>query len=197
MKVRAGPPPPLILASTSPHRKRLLQRLRVEFACAAPDCDETPIDGEPFPARALRLAEEKAKSVESEHPGALIIGGDQTIAGVGGIYDKPGNRARAVAQLKKMRGMDFIFHTAVCARFGGKNESVLITHRASMRLLTDEEIERYVKKEPSFNCAGGAQLEGLGVSLMESIEGGDPTALTGMPLITVARMLRARGFDAP
>lgn len=190
-------PPQIVLASVSKHRKMLLQRLRINFIAAAPKCDETPIDGEHFAARALRLAEEKAISLEYQYPKALIIGGDQTIGGNGIIYDKPGTKARAIAQLKSMRGVCLIFYTALSIRFGGKSTSVLTTHRATMRKASDAEVLRYVRMEPSLDCAGGAQLEGLGISLLDDIEGGDPTAITGMPLIALSKLLRKHGINAP
>lgn len=189
--------PQIVLASVSKHRKMLLERLRVKFIAAAPKCDETPIGGEPFAARALRLAEEKAISLEHQYPKALIIGGDQTIGGGGVIFDKPGTPARAVKQLKSMRGVRLIFYTALSIRFKGKSTSALTTHRAIMRKASDAEVLRYVRMEPSLDCAGGAQLEGLGISMLESIEGGDPTAITGMSLITLSKLLRACGINAP
>ena len=190
-------PPPVILASTSRHRKMLLNRLRISFVCAAPVCDERQVIGEHFAARALRLAEQKAISLECKYPDSLIIGGDQTIAGGGMIFDKPGTKARAIAQLKKMRGRELFFYTALSVRFGNKSTSELTTHRAIMRRASDAEILRYVRLEPSLDCAGGAQLEGLGISLLETIEGGDPTAITGISLIALAKILRNHNIAVP
>lgn len=174
-----------------------MERLRLPFVCAAPHCDERHIDGEPLAARALRLAEQKSVSLEGDYPDALIIGGDQTIGGNGKIFDKPGTRARAIAQLKKMRGVRLVFYTALSVRFGGKSTSALTTHRAVMRKANDAEVLRYVRLEPSFDIAGGAQLEGLGITLLCNIEGGDPTAITGMSLIALSDILRKHGINAP
>ena len=191
-------PPDIILASTSPHRRRLLARLQIDFRQTAPNTDESPVSGEHPAARALRLAEEKARAPAAQYPQALIIGGDQTISANGRIFDKPGNAENAIAQLRAMRGMRLHFFTAAAVFDGKKMQSRLSSHRAVFRAgLSDEEIARYVKKEPSFNCAGGAQIEGLGVSLLDSMDGGDPAAVIGMSLIDVAAMLRAHGAAIP
>jgi len=180
----------LVLASTSPYRRQLLQRLQIPFIVAAPQTDETPVVKEPPDARALRLAEEKSRALTSQFPGALILGGDQTIAGVDGeLFDKPGDAENAVRQIKRMRGKTLRFYTAVALTDGNDSNARLVSHTAQLRQLEDEEIENYVRKEPAFNCAGGIQIEGLGISLMHSIEGGDPTALIGMPLIEVVALL--------
>ena len=189
----------LVLASTSPYRRQLLTRLQTPFVSVAPKVDEAPLIGEPPAARALRLAEEKARAVAAKHPQALIIGSDQTMYGDGRIFDKPGNAERATAQLRAMSGREVCFFTAVAVFDPHCNnmQSRLLAHRARWRRLADDEIARYVEKEPAFNCAGGAQIEGLGVSLLDSIEGGDPTAIVGLPLIVVADMLRAAGMSIP
>ena len=191
--------PPLVLASTSPYRRQLLARLRVDFQTAAPPVDEAPVPGEPPDARALRLAEEKASSLVAAHPAALILGGDQTIAAGEEIFDKPGSKENAVAQLLTMRGKRLTFYTAVAlADAAGQTlRSKLVTHRAKFREASEAEIRRYVEKEDALNCAGGAQIEGLGIALLDEIEGGDPTALVGMPLMAVAALLRAQGVAVP
>ena len=189
----------VVLASTSPYRRQLLARLQIPFDTFAPTVDETPITGELPDARALRLAEEKALAAAAAFPQSVIIGGDQTISGGGRIFDKPGNAERAMAQLREMRGCDCHFFTAVAVldAAGGNKQSCLVSHKARFRMLADDEIARYVEKENAVNCAGGAQIEGLGVSLLESMEGGDPTAIIGMPLIHVAAMLRQYGVQIP
>ena len=189
---------PLILASTSESRRALLSRLHINFSVAAPDTDETPIKGEPPDARALRLAEEKAQSANAP-PNALVLGGDQTISGDGHIFDKPQTRARAIKQLKTMSGRQLTFYTAITL-WETKNkrlQSCLVTHQVKIRRLNTQEIFRYTQKEPAYHCAGGAQIEGLGIALMEDIQGGDPTALVGMPLISVCELLRAAGMKIP
>lgn len=189
----------LVLASTSPYRRQLLQRLQIPFTTAAPHTDETPVIGEPPDARALRLAEEKAQALAAQYPEALILGGDQTIADGNDIFDKPGSRENAIKQLGLMRGRSLTFYTAVALADAGSGTVVsrLVTHRARFRDAAAEEIRRYVDKEDATNCAGGAQIEGLGIALLDDIEGGDPTALIGMPLIAVAGLLRRHGFTIP
>ena len=193
---------PLILASTSPYRRQLLQRLQVEFLTASPDCDETPLPAEPPDARALRLAEEKALAVAADYPAALIIGGDQTIASGERLFDKPGSRDNAIRQLLSMRGSALSFYTAVTLAVTAEDAepvvtSRLVTHHAHFRNVSEDEIIRYVDKENALNCAGGAQIEGLGIALLEDIQGGDPTALIGLPLITAADLLRQQGLLIP
>ena len=181
----------LVLASTSPYRRQLLQRLQIPFTVAAPQTDETPVAGESPDARALRLAEEKSRALMSQFPSALILGGDQTIVGDGGeIFDKPENAENAIRQIKRMRGGILRFYTAVALTDGSHTEARLVSHTAWLQQLDDSEIEDYVRQEPAFNCAGGVQIEGLGISLMRSIDGGDPTALIGMPLIEVTVLLK-------
>ena len=189
----------VVLASTSPYRRQLLSRLLESFAAEAPVADEAEIAGEPPDARALRLGEEKALSLRGRFPDALIVGGDQTISSGGEIFDKPGTAARAELQLRRMRGRELFFHTAatVAEASTGKIESRLVAHRARLRDASDAEIARYVSREPALNCAGGAQIEGLGISLMADIRGGDPTALIGLPLIAVSQMLRRFGAQIP
>ena len=191
--------PQVVLASTSPYRRQLLSRLQIDFQVEAPLVDETPLPGEPPDARALRLAEEKARALAPRHPQSLILGGDQTIAAGNLLFDKPGSRENALAQLVDMRGRALTFYTAVALAdvAAGTVTPRLVTHRAHFRNASEEEIRRYVEKEDATNCAGGAQIEGLGISLLDDIEGGDPTALIGMPLIVVAALLRRHGVAIP
>ena len=202
--------PQVILASTSPYRRQLLARILPSFQTASPETDESEIPGEPPDARALRLAEEKALSVANQFPGALIIGGDQTISSDGEIFDKPGTPDRAEKQLRRMRGRPLHFHTAVAVCRAGiesvktesepvacEMQSRLVMHRARLRAATDAEIARYVKREPALNCAGGAQIEGLGIAMMSEIRGADPTALIGVPLIPLSHLLRLAGVPIP
>lgn len=193
---------PLVLASTSPYRRQLLQRLQVEFVTIAPRTDEAILPGEPPDARALRLAEEKALAPAADYPAALIIGGDQTIAAGAQLFDKPGSRVNAIRQLLAMRGRQLTFYTAVALALTKEGAasvitSRLVTHYARFRHTDEAEVSRYVDKENAFNCAGGAQIEGLGIALLEDIRGGDPTALIGMPLMVVADLLRRQGLAVP
>lgn len=188
---------PLILGSTSPYRRELLARLRLPFDVAAPDVDETPQPGEPPHALACRLALAKAKTVAARFPAALVIGSDQVADLDGQPLGKPGNHARAVAQLRQMRGRTVVFQTAVAVvcRDTGFAEVDLAPVRVKFRELTDAEIEAYLRAETPYDCAGSAKSEGLGITLLESIENDDPTALVGLPLIRTARLLRAAGLQ--
>lgn len=186
---------PLILGSTSAYRRELLGRLRLPFEVAAPDVDETPQPGERPPELARRLALAKARAVAQRHPGAVVIGSDQVADLDGQPLGKPGGHARAVQQLRQMRGHTVVFQTAlaVVCLASGFEQVDLAPVRVQFRDLTDEEIENYLQAEKPYDCAGSAKSEGLGIALLESIDNDDPTALIGLPLIRTARMLRAAG----
>ena len=186
---------PLILGSTSPYRRELLQRLQIPFDVAAPDVDETPLPDETPRALAERLALAKAHAVASAFPGAVVIGSDQ-VADLNGLpLGKPGSHERAVIQLRQMRGQTVIFQTAVavvCLE-SGFEQSSLVAVRVKFRDLSDSEIENYLRAEQPYDCAGSAKSEGLGIALLESIENDDPTALVGLPLIRTCKMIQAAG----
>lgn len=190
---------PLVLGSTSRYRRELLQRLSLTFDVTAPDVDETPRPGETPRTLALRLALTKAHAVAQQHPTAIVIGSDQ-VADLGGEpLGKPGNHERAVLQLRRMRGHTVIFQTAVavvCAATGFEQVD-LAPVEVTFRDMSDEEIERYLRAEQPYDCAGSAKSEGLGISLLDSIHSDDPTALIGLPLIRTCRMLRAAGLVLP
>jgi septum formation protein len=182
----------LILASTSRYRKDLLSRLGLPFETAAPEVDETPLDGEQPTDTAHRLALAKARAVRARFPGALIIGSDQVAVCDGVRLDKPMMHAAAAQQLRHVSGRPVTFHSAVVllnAR-SGRIQSRLVPTTVNFRRLDDAEIERYLRREPAYDCAGSAKAEGLGITLVESIESGDPTALIGLPLIALSSMLR-------
>jgi septum formation protein len=190
---------PLVLASTSAYRRELLGRLRLPFEVAAPGVDETPLPGETPAALARRLALEKARAVAGRRPGALVIGSDQaaTLDGATAI-GKPGTHERAVAQLRAASGRTLVFHTGLCLwRPQAPPLLEVIDVRVTFRRLDDAEIERYLRAETPYDCAGSAKSEGLGITLLESLEGPDPTALVGLPLIRLAAMLRAAGVALP
>lgn len=190
-------PRPLILGSTSRYRRELLERLRVPFETAAPDVDETPHSGETPEALARRLALAKARAVATRFPGALVIGSDQVADLDGQPLGKPGTHERAVAQLRAMRGRTVIFQTAlavVCVETGFVAED-LAPVRVRFRDLSDDHIERYLRAEQPYDCAGSAKAEGLGIALLDAIDSDDPTALIGLPLIRTAAMLRRGGLD--
>ena len=186
---------PLILGSTSPYRRELLQRLQIPFDVAAPDADETPLPDETPRALAERLARAKAHAVANAFPGAVVIGSDQ-VADLNGLpLGKPGSHERAVIQLRQMRGQTVIFQTAVavvCLESGFEQSSLAVV-RVKFRDLSDDEIENYLRAEQPYDCAGSAKSEGLGIALLESIENDDPTALVGLPLIRTCKMLQAAG----
>ena len=196
-----SPPPPcnLVLGSTSRYRRDLLARLGLPFEVAAPAVDETPLPNETPRALALRLALAKARAVAVLHPDAIVIGSDQ-VADLGGQpLGKPGNHERATAQLRRMSGQTVIFQTAVavvCQAMGFEQVD-LAPVRVRFRSLDDAEIERYLRAEQPYDCAGSAKSEGLGISLLDAIDSDDPTALIGLPLIRTCRMLRAAGLVLP
>jgi septum formation protein len=187
----------LLLASTSVYRRELLARLRLPFEVFSPMVDETPLAGEAPESTALRLAENKAKAGANALPGALVIGSDQVAEVDGERLDKPGGHARAVQQLTLLSGRSAIFHTAV-ALLNTKTGAVqkrLVPTRVYFRSLNSRQIEAYLRSEQPYDCAGSAKSEGLGIALIRSIEGPDPTALIGLPLIALTDMLAAEGVD--
>ena len=192
-------PRALILGSTSPYRRALLQRLRLDFTVAAPDVDETALPGEAPRDLALRLALAKAHAVAAHNPGAVVIGSDQVADLAGQPLGKPGTHQRATAQLRQMSGHSVIFQTAVavvCPETGFEQVD-LAPVVVRFRELSDAEIERYLRAEQPYDCAGSAKSEGLGIALLEAIHSDDPTALIGLPLIRTCRMLRAAGVVLP
>jgi septum formation protein len=186
---------PVVLGSTSRYRRELLERLRIPFAVSAPDVDETPQPGEAPKVLAQRLALAKARAVAALHPESVVIGSDQVADLAGQPLGKPGEHARAVAQLRQMRGQTVIFQTAlaVVCLASGFEQVDLAEVRVVFRNLSDDEIEAYLLAEQPYDCAGSAKSEGLGIALLESIDNDDPTALIGLPLIRTARLLRQAG----
>ena len=186
----------LVLGSSSPYRREMLARLRVEFQVAAPDVDETPQANETPKQLACRLAMSKARAVAARFPACVVIGSDQVADLDGLALGKPGNHARATAQLQQMRGKTVIFQTAVAVvcQDSGFAQLDLAQVRVRFRELEDAEIEAYLRAETPYNCAGSAKSEGLGIALLESIENDDPSALVGLPLIRTCRMIRAAGI---
>ena len=189
-------PRPLILGSTSRYRHELLSRLSIPFGLVAPEVDETPIAGELPLALASRLALAKAHAVAKLHPDAVVIGSDQVADLNGEPLGKPGNHARAVQQLQRMRGQTVVFQTAVavvCHATSFEQMEVAAV-RVRFRDLSDAEIEAYLQAEQPYDCAGSAKSEGLGIALLDAIDNDDPTALIGLPLIRTCRMLRDAGI---
>jgi len=187
----------VILASTSRYRRELLARLQLPFEVHAPEVDETPKPGETPAALAQRLALEKADAVAARFPEAVVIGSDQVADLAGEPLGKPGDHARATAQLRRMRGRTLVFQTAVAVvcHAAGFVQRDLAPVRVVFRELDDAAIERYLQAEQPYDCAGSAKSEGLGIALLDAIDSDDPTALVGLPLIRTSRMLRAAGVD--
>ncbi|HUU71494.1 MAG TPA: Maf family nucleotide pyrophosphatase [Burkholderiales bacterium] len=189
----------LILGSTSPYRRELLGRLQLPFEAVAPNVDETPVNGESGAECAMRLAQLKARAAGSGYPNALIIGSDQVAECGGRRLDKPGTVERAVDQLTWASGKEAVFNTAVTLlnSASGREQTRVIPTRVRYRRISGSEIENYLQQEAAIDCAGSAKAEGLGISLLEAIEGGDPTALIGLPLIALCEMLREEGVPIP
>ena len=192
-------PRPLVLGSTSRYRRELLSRLGIAFDVDSPEVDETPRTTESPRDLALRLALAKAHAVAARHPEALVIGSDQVADLDGAPLGKPGTHERAVIQLQTMRGHTVIFQTAVAVvcHATGFEQVDLAPVEVRFRPLQDDEIERYLRAEQPYDCAGSAKSEGLGIALLDAIHSDDPTALVGLPLIRTCRMLRAGGLVLP
>lgn len=189
----------ILLASTSPYRRMLLARLSLPFDCVAPETDETPRPGEMPGALVARLARAKADAVAKRHPDSLVIGSDQAAFVGGAILGKPGDHAHALGQLQRLCGKSVTFHTGLCVTVlnKGLHQEFTDLTRVQFRNLADAEIERYLRVEQPYQCAGSFKSEGLGISLFERIESEDPTALIGLPLIAVCRFLRLAGVPVP
>ncbi len=186
---------PIVLGSTSRYRRELLSRLQIPFDVDGPNVDETPVPGESPVDLALRLAVAKARDVAQRHPKAIVIGSDQVADLDGSPLGKPGTHERATEQLRRMRGKTVIFQTAlavVCLETGFE-QSELAQVKVRFRDLSDDEIERYLRAEQPYDCAGSAKSEGLGIALLERIDNDDPTALIGLPLIRTCYLIRAAG----
>ena len=189
----------LILASSSPYRRSLLQRLEIPFESESPDVDESQLEGENPTDLVLRLAEIKAAAIAPAHPEALIIGSDQIAVADDEILTKPGDHENAIKQLKKVSGKSIVFLTGLCVINTTNNniQKDCITYTVHFRDLTEDEIERYLLKEKPYDCAGAFKSEAYGVSLMQRMEGNDPTSLIGLPLIRLSEMLRNEGLNIP
>jgi septum formation protein len=185
----------LILASTSPFRRKLLARLGLPFAVRAPEVDETRQPGEEAPALVARLAEWKAQAIARQEPAALVIGSDQAAVLAGEIVGKPGDHERAVAQLRRASGRTVTFYTGLCLLDSASNQRQVTVEvfQVAFRQLTAEMIEGYLRREQPYQCAGSFKSEGLGIALFERLEGDDPTSQIGLPLIRLTRMLEAAG----
>lgn len=188
----------LVLASTSVYRRELLARLGTPFRQQSPQTDETALPGEPPAQLAARLAMAKARAVAGANPNALVIGSDQVADCGGRILGKPGDFERARQQLQASSGGLVVFHTAICLvdtrHTPAREFHAIDTTTVVFRRLGEEEIERYLSREKPFDCAGSFKSEGLGIALFERIDSQDPTALIGLPMIALCRLLREAGI---
>ncbi|MDR0248018.1 MAG: Maf family nucleotide pyrophosphatase [Burkholderiales bacterium] len=194
----------LVLASTSPYRQALLKRFNLPFSVCAPEIDETPLPGETPSQLVLRLSEAKARAVaqQSDCPShafayVLIIGGDQVADCDGVAVGKPGDFDNARKQLRMLSGKTVTFRTGLALFNPQANRcrSIRVDIATTYRTLTDAEVEAYLHVAQPYNCAGSVRSEDLGIALFESIDNNDPTALIGLPLIALARLLRAEGVN--
>jgi septum formation protein len=186
----------LVLASTSPYRKALLEKLQLSFEVAAPTTDESPLPDESPEQLVARLAEAKAKAIAARYSSALIIGSDQVAVMDGKIMGKPGSHANAVMQLSRASGKRVIFLTGLCLynTLTQLAQVEVVPFSVIFRQLTSAQIEHYLQREQPYNCAGSFKSEGLGIALFERLEGDDPNTLIGLPLIRLTRMLENEGY---
>jgi septum formation protein len=189
--------PKIILASTSSYRRQLLERLALPFSVVNPNVDEIAIPGESPEDLVGRLAKAKAQAVAALNPGAVVIGSDQVAVIAGEITGKPGNHSVAMGQLRRASGKEVVFLTGLCCYTAGEIEDEfqlsVVPFRVVFRTLTDEKIERYLKLDQPYDCAGSFKSEGLGIVLFERMIGDDPSALMGLPLIKLTTMLGHAG----
>lgn len=190
----------LVLASSSPFRRELLARLGLPFHCDSPAIDEQPRAGESAEALVMRLAEAKAEAVAARHPQALIIGSDQVaVLADGRILGKPGSVEQATEQLTRASGASVTFLTGLCLldSSSGRRHTLCEPFRVHFRTLSPDVIQRYIEREQPLNCAGSFKSEGLGITLFRRLEGDDPSALIGLPLIRLTDLLAEQGIELP
>jgi MAF protein len=187
--------PKIVLASTSPFRRELLNRLGLSFEVDSPDIDESPRPGETAEQLVARLAEQKARAVAVRHPDSLIIGSDQVALNDGAILGKPGTHDKAMAQLQAASGKAVRFLTGLCLYNSTSDQAQVLVEpfEVVFRNLSATQIDNYLKAEQPYNCAGSFKSEGLGIALFERLVGEDPNSLIGLPLIRLIRMLEQEG----
>ena len=187
----------IVLASSSPYRKALLNRILSDFNCASPNIDETPAPEEQPDEIASRLARQKALAIASDVPNALVIASDQVAWLDGEQLHKPGSRTANIEQLRRCQGKELTFYTSI-ALYNTKTEAMqcsVETYTTRFRELSEKQIASYVDREQAFDCAGGFKMEGLGIALFDRIQGDDPNILIGLPLIRLIAMLEKEGID--
>jgi len=189
----------LVLGSSSPYRKLLLERLGLPFEVCPPAIDESPAAGESAPQLAARLADEKAQAIADRFPAAVVIGCDQVAVHRGRLLGKPGTAARARQQLASFSGeqVDFLSAIAVRCRESGFHFATTVVTEVCFRTLTEQEIRRYVERDNPVDCAGGFKSEETGTALLRAMRSDDPTAIIGLPLISLAEALREAGYVLP
>ena len=187
----------IVLGSTSPFRKTLLERLHIDFVCDSPNIDETPLENEPVEEMVVRLAVAKARAIAANHPDSLIIGSDQSAVLDGEKLSKPGNFENAFKQLTRASGQKITFQTGLCLlnTETGNIQSTCVPYTVVFKDLTPTMIENYLHKEEPYNCAGSFKSEALGIALFERFEGSDPNALIGLPLIQLVNFLNNEGYS--
>ena len=186
----------IILASSSPARRQLLDRLHLDYSCQPPDVDETLLADESAEAYVKRLAHAKAKKVAEENPDAVVIGSDQCALLDGQILGKPGNHEAALSQLRQAQGKCVVFHTGVCVLnlISGFEALESVAFEVEFRVLSDEQLDHYLRMEEPYQCAGSFKSESYGITLFQALRGDDPTALVGLPLLTLIPMLEEAGI---
>ncbi len=189
----------IVLGSTSPFRKALMEKLQISFLTDAPDIDESRLENEQPTAMVRRLSVEKAKKVAENHPDALIIGSDQCAVINGEVTGKPGSHEKAVQQLMRSSGNTVTFYTGLCLldSNSGQHQLDCVPFYVTFRELTETEINHYLHRDQPYNCAGSFKSEGLGITLFSKMQGDDPSALRGLPLIRLCAMLRKQGISLP
>jgi septum formation protein len=192
-------PTQLILASTSRYRKALLEKLALPFECAAPEVDESPLPDESAEALVARLALAKASAIADQFDQGLIIGSDQVCICDGQILGKPGTVEKAVAQLMTAQGRSVTFYTGLCVldAASGRTEQLVEPFTVHFRTLDEAALRRYVEAELPLDCAGSFKCEGMGIVLFKGLEGRDPNALIGLPLIGLIELLARHGLALP
>lgn len=189
----------IVLASSSKYRRELLKKLQFEFICDSSNTDESPHTDEPAYDLTIRLATEKAQALSNKYPNHLIIGSDQVAICGNTLLGKPGNREKAFQQLKAQSGQIVTFFTGVCIvnSTSGHTLTDIDICNVHFKNLSDNQIQRYLTIEPAFDCAGSFMSEGYGISLFSKIEGEDPNALIGLPLIKLIKLLDQCGLAIP
>lgn len=187
----------IVLASSSPYRKQLLEKLGLDFTCASPDINEQAQNNETAPKLALRLAKEKALALAEQYPRHIIIASDQVALLNGKQLCKPGNKENTIQQLQDSSGKSIAFYTSLCVLNSQTNKlkTDIDCCTVHFKKLSEQEITHYVELEKPYSCAGGFKSEGLGISLFERIEGDDPNSLIGLPLIKLIALLKAFGVS--